>query len=81
LSPGMGRVTLGDMPPSEPRQPKKSTSYRLSTEGLRLLGMIAEHFGVTQSAVLELLIREKAQSLGFWQSNNPTGLWPPPQSR
>jgi hypothetical protein len=43
--------------------------------------MIAEHFGVTQSAVLELLIREKAQSLSFWKSNNPTGLWPPPQSR
>jgi len=40
---------------------KRSTSVWLSDEGKRLLALIAERLGVSQSAVLELLIREKAK--------------------
>jgi hypothetical protein len=40
---------------------KRSTSIWLSAEGKRLLGLLAQRMGVSQSAVLELLIREKAK--------------------
>jgi predicted transcriptional regulator len=39
---------------------KTSTSIRLSPEGVRLLRELAEKLGVSQSAVMELAIREMA---------------------
>ena len=40
---------------------KRSTSMWLSDEAKRLLALLAERMGVSQSDVLELLIREKAR--------------------
>ncbi len=39
----------------------KSTSFYMSVKALKLLKAIAENFGISKSAVLELLIREKAK--------------------
>jgi hypothetical protein len=39
---------------------KEATSFRLSPEGRRLLALLAERGGVSQAAVLETLIRERA---------------------
>jgi predicted DNA-binding protein len=40
---------------------KLPTSFRLSAEALELLEWLAKHLGVSQAAVLEMLIREKAR--------------------
>jgi len=40
---------------------KRSTSMWLSDEARRLLALLAERMAVSQSDVLELLIREKAR--------------------
>lgn len=40
---------------------KTSTSYRLSDEAKRLLALLAEKLSVSQTAILELAIREKAK--------------------
>jgi len=40
---------------------KKQTAFRLSAEARRLLGVLSEKLGVTQAAVVEIAIREKAQ--------------------
>lgn len=40
---------------------KHPTSFRLSVEALQLLGWLAERLGVSQAAVLEMLIRERAR--------------------
>jgi hypothetical protein len=52
------------------RRGKRSNSFRCTNEAFELLKKIADHLGVTQSAVLELLIRKEAEALG---------LRPPPQ--
>ena len=41
--------------------PTTHTSYRISPEGRELLAKLAAHFGVSRTAMLELLIREKAR--------------------
>jgi predicted transcriptional regulator len=43
---------------------KNPTSIRLSDEAKRLLALLAEAFGISQVAVLEILIREKAKKEG-----------------
>jgi len=43
---------------------KNPTSIRLSDEGKRLLALMAEKLAVSQAAVLELAIREKAKREG-----------------
>jgi hypothetical protein len=43
---------------------KGPTSHRLSHEAKRLLAALAEKLGIAQSAVLEVIIREKARSEG-----------------
>ena len=43
------------------------TSYRLSDEARRLLVLLAEKLGVSQTSILELAIREKAQREGLLQ--------------
>lgn len=40
---------------------KKLTSIRMTAEGKRLMEMLAKTLGISQSAVLELAIREKAR--------------------
>jgi hypothetical protein len=40
---------------------KRTTTYRLSEEARTLLGRLAEHHGVTQTAVLEMAIRQLAR--------------------
>lgn len=40
---------------------KKPTSFRLTTEALRLLAEISEKLGISQAAVLELAIRDVAK--------------------
>lgn len=45
--------------------PKKPTSVRISEEAKRLLAALAQHQGITQAAVLELLIRKEAKEQGI----------------
>lgn len=40
---------------------KKRTSYTLSEQGKQLLAKLAEKYGISQTAMLEVLIREKAK--------------------
>lgn len=51
------------MPKKSSSQPatKKATSIRLSEEAKRLLKLLSEKLGVSQTAILELAIREKAE--------------------
>ena len=44
---------------------KKATSIRLTVEAKRLLGRLAKHLGISQSATFELLIRERAKQEGW----------------
>lgn len=44
---------------------KKHTSFTLSGEALRLLGEIAKSQGISMTAVLEIIIREKAKEKGI----------------
>lgn len=41
------------------------STFRLSEEAKRLLGLLAEHFGISRTAVIEWLVREKARALGL----------------
>ncbi len=43
------------------------TSFTLTEEAKRLLEELAKKYGVSQTAILELLIREKAKQEGLWQ--------------
>lgn len=40
----------------------KSTSFRLSPEAKRLLKELSQSLGISQAAVLEIVIREKAKT-------------------
>jgi hypothetical protein len=44
---------------------KQKTSFSLTEEAKRLLAQIAKKNGISQAAVLELLIREKAKQEGI----------------
>jgi hypothetical protein len=44
---------------------KEPTSFRLSTDGRRQLDLLASQLGVSRTAILELLIREKAKKEGI----------------
>ena len=45
----------------------RKTSVTLSDEAKKLLEELAKKYGVSQTAILELLIREKARQEGLWQ--------------
>jgi predicted transcriptional regulator len=45
-------------------EPKQLTSMRLSSEAKRLIALLAKKLSVSQAAVLELAIREKAKREG-----------------
>jgi replication initiation and membrane attachment protein DnaB len=40
---------------------KRRTSYTLSEEAKRLLAELAKQYGISQTAMLEVLIRERAK--------------------
>lgn len=46
---------------NESMERKTSTSVRLTPEAKRLLKLVAAKLGVSQAAILELLIRQKAR--------------------
>ena len=43
------------------RKQGKSTSFYLSDKGMKLLHSLAETLGISKSAVLEILIRDRAK--------------------
>lgn len=42
---------------------QRNTSFRLSDDARLMLADLAEHYGVSMTAVLELLIRDKARKV------------------
>jgi hypothetical protein len=54
-------LTLGDK--------RKPTSIRLSEDAMQLRKLLAQHLGVSESAVIELAIRELAERKGIQMSN------------
>lgn len=48
------------MPRRKDEVEKQSTSIRLTPDAIRLLAALAKQLGVSQSAIMELAIREKA---------------------
>jgi hypothetical protein len=64
---------------AKPRQEKKTTSYRLTTEALDLLSRLAQRYGLNHSDMLEVMIRDKASSEAIWPpaaTDSPSS--PPP---
>ena len=57
---------------TKPRVERRSTSWRISVEAQRLLELMAERMGVSQSAVFEQAIREKAQREKVTLDAHPT---------
>ena len=55
----------------QPRQEKKTTSYRLTTEALDLLSRLAQRYGLNHSDMLEVMIRDKARSEAIWPQHRP----------
>ena len=49
------------MPRKKGADPKMKTSIQISEEGKRLLELLSKRLGVSQSAIMELAIREKAK--------------------
>lgn len=43
---------------------KQKTSFALSEKARQLLAGLAEHYGISQTAVLEVVIRERAERQG-----------------
>jgi hypothetical protein len=43
---------------------KKHTSYRISDEGKRLIKLLAQRLGVSETAVVEMAVREMAEKRG-----------------
>lgn len=50
------------------------TSHRLTPEALRILRELAHHLGVSQTAVIELALRDKAAREGIAMRNTPCAL-------
>ncbi len=44
---------------------KKHTSYRISDEGKRLIKVLAQKLGVSETAVVEMAVREMAEKRGI----------------
>ena len=55
------------MPQGRPPGPKKQgVSYRLTPEALQLLSTLAKRYGLNNSDMLEVMIRNQAKSEGLW---------------
>lgn len=50
---------------------KHKTSFALSDEGMRLLRAIAEKYAVSMTAILEIIVREKAIKEGVKKDDAP----------
>lgn len=46
---------------------KKRTTFIFTAEAKRLLKDMAVKYGVTQTGMLEMLIRDRAKAEGLWQ--------------
>lgn len=46
---------------------KPAFNTRLTPEGLRLVQLLVAHYGISQSAVIEILVRDRARELGLGQ--------------
>ncbi len=46
---------------------KKKTTILLTLEAKKLLEALAKKYGISQTAVLETLLRDKAKQDGLWQ--------------
>jgi hypothetical protein len=58
---------------------KSKTSILLTPAAKQLLALLARHFGVSQSAIIELAIREKAQASGLaWRRHETVASPVPP---
>jgi hypothetical protein len=44
---------------------KKHTSYRISDEGKRLIKVLAQMLGITETAIVEIAVREMAEKKGI----------------
>jgi len=44
---------------------KKITNFRLTLEAIALLAATAKHYGISRTALMEVMIREKAESAGI----------------
>ena len=44
---------------------------RLTPEGIRLVNLLTAHYGISQSAVVEILVRDRARELGLGQYRRP----------
>lgn len=45
----------------------KKTSITISDDAKRLLEELAEKYGVSQTSIIEMLVREKARMDGLWK--------------
>jgi hypothetical protein len=57
---------------NQPKRGKRSSSFRLTPEARALLPLIAQRLGVSQSSVLELLIRNQATQLCLPLNSSPS---------
>ena len=55
---------------------KKKTSITLSDEGLRLLVLLAEKYGISRTSFLEVFIRERAKAENVYGSEADSSLTP-----
>lgn len=49
---------------------KLKTSFSLSAECKRLLRLLSERFGISQTGTIEMLVREKARTEGISGAGN-----------
>lgn len=55
------------------RSIKKQFNARLSDEGFALMQYLQSHYGISQGAVLEILLREKADGMNLKLQRSPGG--------
>ena len=51
---------------------KIKVSFTVTSEGKQLLEKLAAQYGMSQSAMFELIIREKARQEGLWDTDRPS---------
>lgn len=56
-------MTTGNREPM-PKRPE-TVSFRISEEGKDLLYQMTDYYGVSQSSVFEMLLRDRARELGL----------------
>lgn len=59
------------MPAKHERDKLRQTNVRLSSLGNKLLDTLVEYHGVTKTAVIDMLLRDRARDLGLLVSPEP----------